>query len=77
MDRVLHILQTYRNTVAWLTNPFGKYFVHFNYDNQFGTATCIGLNLEVRSQLLISFNMIVYSSCYEYFKVGPKINILV
>ena len=51
------ILQTYRNTGAYFTNFLETCFVHFNYDNKFGIATCIGLNLKVRPQLLISFNM--------------------
>jgi len=47
LDRMLLILQTYRNTEAYFTDFFEAYFVHFNYD-KFGTATCIGLNLQVR-----------------------------
>jgi hypothetical protein len=40
------------------------------YQNKLDTATCTGLNMKFRSQLLIYFSTVVYSTLYEFYIIG-------
>lgn len=46
------------------------------YCNDDGTTTCFGLNVNLRSQLLVSLNINLYSTFYEFYTVGLKMTVL-